>query len=86
MIKLLAKHLPHFMVLAGILFAGFTGLIIFSYDKNFQEAIAIATAASYASWGIVHHYLHHDLHIEVIIEYLVVAVLGLTVLFSLILV
>jgi hypothetical protein len=84
--KTFAKHLSHFMVLFGILLAGFAGMILFSYDKNFQEAIAIATASSYASWGIVHHYLHNDLHFEVIIEYIVVALFGLIVLFSLILV
>lgn len=83
--KKFVKHLSHSMVLVGLLFAGFAGLIIFSYDKNFQEAVAIATAASYASWGIVHHYLMNDLHIETVLEYLVVAALGLIVLFSLIL-
>jgi hypothetical protein len=83
--KDLAKHLPHYIVLFGILLAGFTGLVLFSYSKNFQVGIAIATAASYVSWGIVHHYMHKDLHFEVFVEYLAMAILGLTILFSLIL-
>lgn len=80
-----ARHLPHYMLLFGILFAGFAGLILFSYDKDFQIAIAIATAVSYVIWGVTHHYLHRDLHLEVFIEYIAVAFLGSTILLSLIL-
>lgn len=83
--RTLAKHLPHYLLLFGILFAGFAGLILFSYDKHFQTAIAGALAGSYVAWGIVHHYLHNDLHWEVVVEYIAMAVLGLAILFSLIL-
>lgn len=81
----IAKHLPHFLVLGGILFVGFAGIVIFSYNQKFQGAIALATASSYVAWGIMHHYLHKDLHWEVFVEYVAVAALGLTILFSLIL-
>ncbi len=79
------KDLPHYMLLGGILLAGFAGLILFSYDINFQVAVAIATGVSYISWGLIHHHIHKDLHFEVIVEYAAVALLGLVVLFSLIL-
>jgi len=77
-------HIPHFLTLFGILLAGFAGLILFSYDKNFQEASALATAAGYVSWGVVHHYLHKDLHFEVFLEYLAVAILGLVIVFTMV--
>ena len=83
--KAFAKHLSHFLLLFGILFAGFAGLILFSYDRSFQMGIAVATAAAYVFWGVVHHHLHRDLYIEVFLEYLTIAVLGLVILFSLIL-
>jgi hypothetical protein len=83
--KAFAKHLPHYMLLVGLLLAGFIGLVIFSYDKNFQAAVAIATSASYVGWGVIHHYIHKDLHLEVFIEYIAIALLGLTILFTLIL-
>ncbi|MGA3291864.1 MAG: hypothetical protein ABSC49_01815 [Candidatus Microgenomates bacterium] len=78
------KDLSHYLVLFGILLAGFTGLIIFSYDKSFQIAVSLALVAAYVSWGVVHHYLHKDLHFEVVLEYLVVAVLGFVIIFSII--
>ena len=37
----LTKHLSHYLVLFGLLFAAFAGLIIFSYDKNFQVAVGL---------------------------------------------
>ena len=83
--KSFSKHLSHYMALFGILFAGFAGLILFSYDKNFQVAVALALSLSYIAWGVTHHYLHKDLHIETFIEYLVVAALGFVIIFSLLL-
>lgn len=72
------------MVLFGILLAGFAGLILFSYDKAFQVAVASALVLSYASWGVVHHYVDRDLRLETVIEYLVVAILGFVIIFTLI--
>lgn len=72
------------MVLFGILLAGFTGLVLFSYDKAFQVAVSLALVVAYVSWGAAHHYLDHDLSLETVIEYLVVAALGFIIIFSLI--
>lgn len=80
----IARHLPHYMALFGLLLAGFVGFTIFSYDKSFQTAVAIATAVGYVLWGVVHHALHKDLHIETFVEYIAVASLGLIILFSLV--
>ena len=80
----IARHLPHYMALFGLLLAGFAGFTIFSYDKSFQMAVAIATAIAYVLWGVVHHYLHKDLHIETVVEYIAVAALGLVILFTLV--
>lgn len=78
------KHLSHYTALFGILLAGFAGLILFSYDKAFQIAVASALVVAYAAWGTAHHYLDRDLHLETVIEYLVVAIIGFVIIFSLI--
>jgi len=39
---------------------------------------------SYVSWGVAHHHLDHDLRLETVIEYLVVAILGFVIIFSLV--
>ena len=79
-----AKHIPHYLSLIGIFAAGLIGFLLFSYDRTFQIAITIAIAISYVVWGLVHHHLHEDLHLSVIIEYIVVAALGLVIVFSLV--
>lgn len=80
----LLKHLSHYTVLLGIILVSFFGLILFSYDKIFQVAISFALALSYITWGLVHHYLNKDLHVETFIEYLVVAILGFVILFTMV--
>jgi hypothetical protein len=81
--KSLSRHLPHYFALFGILIAGIVAFGLFSYDRAFQMAIAVALAASYVAWGIAHHLIHGDLQFSVVVEYLVVATLGLVVIFSL---
>lgn len=83
--KHFSKHLPHYLSLIGIFVAGFIGFWYFGYDKLFQAAVAIAIAVAYVVWGIVHHYIHKDLYLSVVIEYIVVATLGLVLVFSLVL-
>ena len=74
------KHLPHYLPLIGILLMGILGYTYFSYDRAFQNVVALSLAASYITWGIVHHKLHNDLYLEVVVEYIIISILGLVVL------
>lgn len=60
---------------------GVVGFAFFSYDRIFQMAVAVSIAASYVAWGLIHHHLHRDLHLSVIFEYLIIACLGLVIVF-----
>ena len=82
--KRLVRHLPHYLSLIGVFVVGTLGIYLFSYDKIFQMAIIIAMGSSYVAWGIVHHWMHKDLYLSVVIEYLIVAFLGVILVFSLI--
>lgn len=81
--KAFTKHIQHYLPLVSIIIAGVLGFTLFSYDEVFQFAVSIAVAVAYVAWGLIHHHLHRDLHLSVVIEYLVIAVLGLVVIFSL---
>lgn len=72
----MSHRLSHYIALYGILSFSILGFLLFSWDKNFQESLIIATALSYASWGTVHHWLHNDMYFEVVVEYIVIAALG----------
>jgi len=81
--KKFTKHLQHYLPLISILVAGLVGILVFSYDIEFQFVILLATAFGYVSWGIVHHFIHKDLHLSVILEYVVIAFLGVVLATSL---
>ena len=83
--KKIAHDLPHYLSLFGILIVSFVGFYIFSYDRIFQQSVAVALAASYVAWGIIHHHLHRDLHFSVVLEYIAVALVGFIVIYSLVL-
>lgn len=80
--KDVSHHIAHYLPLIVVLFAGILGFFVFTYDKAFQGVIVVAVAASYVSWGLVHHFIHGDLNISVVIEYLAIAILGVTLVFS----
>ena len=78
----LVRDLPHYFSLVGLFTAAFVAFFVFSYDRNFQLAIAIATSIGYVVWGVVHHAIHRDLYIVVVFEYLAMALLGLVLILS----
>jgi hypothetical protein len=80
-----SNHIYHYLPLIGILLAGFVGMFYFSFDRSFQFVIMTAMSFSYVTWGVVHHYVHDDLHITVVLEYIAVAILGMTLVFSVLL-
>lgn len=80
--KKLARHLPHYLSLFAILAFGALGFVLVSTDRAFQLSVAAATATAYVAWGIIHHAYHEDLYLPVLIEYVLVAALGLIIVFS----
>lgn len=83
--KKFTKDLAHYLPLIAVLFFGTVGFLIFSYDKLFQVFITFAMAASYFTWGLIHHYLHEDLHLSVVIEYFAIALIGVVAILSVLL-
>lgn len=79
------KHLSHYLSLIAVIIFGMIGFYFFSYDRIFRSAIIVGVAAAYVVWGIVHHHIHDDLHTSVVVEYILIASLGLIIVFSLIL-
>lgn len=83
--KKFASHISHYISLFGILAAGTLAFFLFPWDKTFQASAALATAVAYVVWGIVHHVYHEDLYLAVLVEYVIVASLGLVLVFSVLL-
>lgn len=77
------KSWPAYLFLVLILVLA-VGLFLFSpplADK--RRLIILALSAAYFIWGIVYHYRRGNLVVKVALEYLLIAVLGAVLLFSL---
>lgn len=82
--KKIARHIPHYFSLIGLMAVAVFGLVMFEYDQGFQAAIAVSLSFGYFVWGVIHHMIHKDLYFVVVLEYLSVSILGLVVILSLI--
>lgn len=78
------RHLPHYLPLVGVLTAGVLAFWIFSYDRQFQAAVAVSVAVAHVTWGIIHHFIHRDLTIAIVLEYIAISLLGLAVVLSIV--
>lgn len=81
-LKKVSKDILHYFPLLLVLVIGGVMLIFYSYNPFFQAIVAAAITFFYVVWGIVHHLVHKDLDAVVVIEYVLVASLGLIIIFS----
>lgn len=79
-----STFIKHYIPLFSVFLFGFLTFILFPFDKAFQFFVTGLVAFAYIVWGILHHKLHGDLHPKVVIEYILIGVLGLTILYSII--
>ncbi len=82
--KRATKHLLHYLPLIAVFLAGLLAFWLFSYNRVFQIIVAVVVAVSYVVWGVIHHAIHKDLYLSTVVEYIVIASLGLIIIFSLI--
>lgn len=82
--KKVARDIQHYVPLFGILLISVVGFAMFTYDKIFQMVVVVSSALAYVIWGVVHHHIHKDLHLPVVVEYMLIAALGIVIVFSLI--
>lgn len=78
------EHLFHFLPLVLVLFFGLFLALKVGYDRQLQMAIILAVAMFYVAWGVLHHLIEHTLVARIVLEYVLVAVLGVTMVLFLI--
>lgn len=85
LISELGENAKHYLILALIFSLALIAFGYFRYVSSIQILIVLLTAASYVSWGVIHHYAKGDLHPRVVFEYLSLAVFGVLILWFLLL-
>ena len=82
-LKKFTKDLAHYLPLIALFMFVLFAFVFFSYDTLLLGVVSVSAAVFYVLWGIIHHYIHKDLYASVVVEYILVASLGLVIIFSL---
>jgi hypothetical protein len=75
------RHLGYYLSFFLIIAAGVYAVYASSSDKSLQIKFVVLMAASYIVWGVIHHAVHHSVTLRIVIEYVIVALLGIAVVF-----
>lgn len=82
--KPVEKHIVYYVSLFLIIALGVVLAFQMSYNPRIQMAIVALTAFWYVVWGIAHHIREHDISAKIVVEYVLMASLGISVVFFLV--
>lgn len=75
------KHIGYYVSFFLILTSGIYVVLQTQGDKaQVMEFVGIL-AVSYVIWGILHHLVHHSVTMRIVLEYVIIASLGVAVIF-----
>ena len=75
------KHL-HMVVLFVILGFSLFTFTLLGGKRDLQFLVGFMSALSYIMWGIIYHVIEHDLYPRVVLEYVLVATVGMVLLYT----
>lgn len=75
------KHLGYYLSFILIVLASIFLVFQNNGDKNLVLLFVSLFAASYIVWGVLHHLVHHSINLRIVVEYIVVAALGVAIVF-----
>lgn len=73
------KHFWYYISLTGILTLGFFLIIFTAHSKPLQMTAVIMTTVLYVFWTLLHQYIHHSLPVKIVVEYVLIAILGVSI-------
>lgn len=78
------KHLGYYVSFLLILVGSIFLVSHANGDKNLILEFVGLFAFAYVVWGVLHHLVHHSVTLRIVVEYIVVALLGVAVIFFII--
>lgn len=74
------RDIEYYISLALILGLGLLFVVMAAPNKNLQLVLISLTTLFYILFGIVHHLTNHDISVKVVLEYLIIGMLGISIL------
>lgn len=75
------KHVFYYLFLFIVLMLSAVAIFLTPGDGKTHMAITIFAACFYVVWAILHHMMHHDLTGKVVIEYVLIAMVGISLVY-----
>lgn len=75
------KHL-HLLILCIILGFSLFTFTLLGGRRDLQFLVGFMSALSYVMWGIIYHIIERDLYPRVVIEYVLVAAVGMILMYT----
>lgn len=75
------KHIGYYI--SFLIIVGASIFLVFQNngDKSLVLEFVSLFAFAYVVWGILHHVVHHSVNLRIVVEYIVVALLGVAIVF-----
>lgn len=77
------EHILYYISLIVILALGAFLIYSVSPNKQLQMLIFIVMAFFYVIWGVLHHFINHEITGKIVVEYILIATLGVAIMFFL---
>ena len=81
MIEKFIKHFNYYISLLSIFALGLAAAVLVSPNFTLQILIVTLTIVIYVVWGVLHHLLVHELTSKIMVEYILIGLLGLSMIF-----
>lgn len=77
------EHILYYVSLTAIFALGAFLIYSVSPNKQLQMLVFIAMAFFYVVWGVLHHFVNHEITSKIVVEYILIATLGVAIMFFL---
>lgn len=74
-------HLIYYLSILTLFVTGIALIVYLSPQRDLQMFVLMGMAILYALIGIAHHLIIHDLVFKIVIEYVLVAILGIAIVY-----
>lgn len=81
MVKLLKKNSIYYTLLLSVMISGFGVFLSLANNPQLQMITVVLLSFFYVGFAVLHHYLTNDLSVKVVIEYVLMAALGITLVY-----
>lgn len=82
--KKFLKHFGYYLSMILIFALGFLASVVSYPNLLLVFSALVLTVVFYVIWGIVHHKINHDLSTKIVLEYLLIGLLGISMIFFII--